>query len=134
MSEISTEQIREMIKDVLRAYQAENNGMFSIISERQKNTNYGIEGINHRLDKLNGSVGAHDKRIGTLEKAELTHIYECPIREDVEKLKQGVNIKLGVKGVIIGALSIIALVATITVSTLKIVENFSEPETEQTAK
>ena len=108
--------------------------MFSIISERQKNANYGIEGINHRLDKLNGTIGAHDNRIGTLERNELTHVYDCPIREDVEKLKQGVNIKLGVKGIIIGALSIIALVATITLSTLRIVENFSEPETEQIAK
>ena len=41
-----------------------------------------------RLDTLNGSVSKNQNRIAELEKADLAHIIECPVKADVIKIEK----------------------------------------------
>lgn len=86
-NEITT--IRTMLTDVLAAHTAEIDGKFKVIEEK-------LIRIEAQTTKTNGRVNRHDQAITDLEKADITHIANCPLESRMKVVEADVSARKSV--------------------------------------
>jgi len=108
-------EMREMLHEILSGYQALNESQYTVMDVK-------LDGINKRLDTLNGKTQKTVERVEVLEKAEALHTVTCPnltrIRtiEDnqlsVKSVKTWVISSVGIASLVVGIIFVIFKMVT----------------------
>lgn len=95
MSEISISgsELRNLIEDAMKFRDERANGQFKVIDTK-------LDGINQRLDKINGSVGKHEEKINNTA---------IVIADYMDHIKQGEEISKRIRSLEDNQLSHIAI-------------------------
>lgn len=83
------EEVKEYIFQAIQATKQENSGLIGDIKISHKELKAGIDGINARLDKLNGSVAKHTDKLADHDiiNAQVT-ITQNQLVSDIKTLKE----------------------------------------------
>jgi hypothetical protein len=98
--------------------------------------------VHERLDKINGKVAKHDQDVidskldrqalhAEIEAGKSTHIINCPIAPRVSALEKIGGIQLGIKQFVIGSITLLAVLITMSFSVLKINESIQQKSAEK---
>lgn len=94
MSKQDSDEIRQLLKDVLATHTAEINGQFNLIKQE-------LSFIKEQTIKTNGRVNKHDELFQKMQLSEKDHFQHCPNTTRIEALED-VNVgKKSVDGFII---------------------------------
>jgi hypothetical protein len=100
-------EVREMLHEILSGYQALNESQYTVMDVK-------LDGINKRLDVLNGKTQKTVDRVETLEKAEIVHYTACPHAPKInDRIRQIEDNQLTTKSIRNWVLSTVAITSTI---------------------
>ena len=88
MTEKDHAAIRQILGDVIATHTAQIDGKFDVIKNE-------LAHIKEQTTKTNGRVNKHDDLILELQKADISHINNCPIEQRVSTLEKSEYFKKG---------------------------------------
>lgn len=130
--------IRQIMVDVLKPSD-------KLHQERYENIQKSLNTIDNHLEKLNGKVADHEKILNNITNETSLHVQNdenymtnrhvtCPQISRIEELEKRRFIAVGIKQLIISALSIIAVMFSIALGAVKLSEHYSTQDRETQTK
>lgn len=117
MNQEDRKEVKEMLHEILSGYQALNESQNYIVVEK-------LNGINCRLDVLNGKTQKTIDRVIDLEKSEVLHPLTCPNLNRIRTLEDNQLSTKAIKKWIVGSIAITGGIMSILFIIFKIVEGF----------
>lgn len=130
LSKEDREQIREIIQDCVTGINARVESQYTVLNTK-------VDGINLRLDKVNGNILRHQQEIEQIKtnaavgrQAEKDYdenrASNCPHLPRIQTLETDKRVKLGIKEFVVGIVGMIAILVGVAFSTIKITEHYNQ--------